>query len=81
MFGDVLHDVVLSCRPAFLKVGGTAPWGRCFDIGGSNAKMGGLGRGGNKKWAFEGRQCSSCSCYHEGRVTEGIPGEFSFANP
>ena len=34
-----------------------------------------------QKWAVEGQQFSSCSCCHEGRITGGIPGQFSFTNP
>ena len=48
--------------------------------GGSNARMDGWGAV-TQKWVVEGPQRSSCSCYHEGKITGGIIGPFPFTNP
>ena len=60
-------------------MGGAAPWGVASISGDGNAKMGGLGTV-TQKWAVEGRQCSSCSCYNKDGITGGIPGQYSFNN-
>ena len=56
------------------------PWGVASISEGGNTKMGGWGAV-TQKLAVEGQQFSSCSCCHEGRITGGIPGQFSFTNP